>query len=83
MEYISALQMFIVTVLFDKGEFNFKNKNFKPIKVMVIFVLIANVWFSAYLLNSIHRIQKRVEKDCPTILLQDIVDKDESDKKKE
>lgn len=68
MEYIAALQTFVMTVLFDKGDYNFKHKNFKPIKVMVMFALIGNIWFTAYLLNTIYRIQQLLEKECPTLL---------------
>lgn len=70
MEYITALQMFIVSVLFDKNDYNFKHKNFKPLKVLVVFALLGNLWFTVYLLNTIHRIQQRVEKECPGLLIE-------------
>lgn len=68
MEYIAALQMFIVTVLSDKGDFNFKSKKFNPLKVLINCILIGNIWFTAYLLNTIHRIQQAMEVSCPAIL---------------
>lgn len=68
MDYLTATQMFIISVLFDKSEYNPKHSNFKPIKVMVVFALITNVWFTVYLLKTIHRIQKSVEVECPNVL---------------
>lgn len=68
-DYLTAIQMFIISVLFDKSEYNPKHSNFKPIKVMVVFALITNVWFTVYLLKTIHRIQKSVEVECPSVLI--------------
>ena len=67
MEYFILLETFVLSVLFEKDEYNFKNKTFKPMKVLVVFLLLVNIWFTFFLLASIHRIQQRVEQTCPQV----------------
>ena len=65
MEYFTALQIFITSVLFNKSEFNFKSKNFNPVKIVIVIALIMNLWFTIYLLMTLNKVHDRIQIMCP------------------
>ena len=68
MFYFKILEAFLLRTLFSQGEYNLKSKNFNPLKLVVIFILLANVGFTVYLLNQIAHIYELVKHSCPAIL---------------
>jgi uncharacterized protein YacL len=71
MEYFTALQIFITSILFNKSEFNFKSKNFNPVKIVIIIALLINLWFTLYLLNTLNRVHNKIEQVCPQIFIKE------------
>lgn len=67
MSYFRLLEMFVLTVLMDKNEYNFFHKNFRPVKLMVVLILSANVVFTGYLLNKLTRVHDVILDQCPTV----------------
>lgn len=66
-EFFTALKYFVSAVLIDKGEYNFRSKKFNPVKVMINFILIGNLWFTGFLLTKLYHIQQVIEVNCPSI----------------
>lgn len=71
MEYFTALQIFITSILFNKSEFNFKSKSFNPVKIVIIIALLINLWFTLYLLNTLNRVHNKIEQVCPQIFIKE------------
>lgn len=67
MAYLKILEVFVLSVLMDKTEYNFSHKNFKPIKLVTIVLLIANLIFTVYLLMVLNRTYNVIEKECPVV----------------
>ena len=67
MNYFRLLETFVLTVLMDKNEYNFFHKNFRPVKLMVVLVLTANLVFTGYLLNKLTRVHDVILDQCPTV----------------
>lgn len=72
MGYIKILEVFILNVLFNKNEYNIFHKNFKPVKVIAILLLVCNVFFTFYLVDVIIKINKNVHEICPDMFKEDI-----------
>lgn len=68
--YFKILEIFILKTLFSKGEYNITNKNFNPIKFIIVLFLVGNFIFTIYLLNKISTIYDHVARDCPVILVE-------------
>ena len=68
--YLKLLEIFILKTLFHKGEYVFSSKDFNPIKVFSILLLVINVIFTIYLLVQFSKIHDIIEKKCPQILVE-------------
>ena len=68
MEFVLAVQAFIVSVLFKKDDYNFTKKTFNPVKVIINTLIIGNIWFTGYLIVTLQHVQKVVEEKCPAVL---------------
>ena len=68
MEFVIALQAFIGSVLFRKDEYNFTKKTFNPVKVVINMLILANIWFTGYLILTLRHVQVVVEASCPTVI---------------
>lgn len=68
MEFVLALQAFIISVLFKKDDYNFTKKTFNPVKVIINTLIIGNMWFTGYLIMTLHHVQKVVEEKCPAVV---------------
>lgn len=67
MPYLKILETFVLTVLMDKTEYNFFHKNFRPIRLFTILILVGNVIFTVYLLSKIDRVHKVIVTKCPAV----------------
>lgn len=65
--YTKMLFSFILTIVMDKNDYNFFHKNFKPVRVIIIFALVLNVPFTWYLLDVVYDNAKQMEKYCQTV----------------
>lgn len=68
MEFVIALQAFIVSVLFKKDDYNFNKKTFNPVKILVNALILGNIWFTGYLIVTLQHVLKVVESSCPTVI---------------
>lgn len=68
MPYLKLLETFVLTVLMDKNEYNFFHKDFRPIKLLIILALSANVFFTFYLVSKLSRVHDVIAQHCPAIL---------------
>ena len=66
--YFKILEAFLLKTLFSRNEYNITSKDFNPLKIVIVCVLLANVFFSGYLLIKIVRIYKVIQTSCPQIL---------------
>ncbi len=64
------------------GQFTAVNNVSLSVEKGEIFALLGNLWFTAYLIQTIHRIQTVVEKECPSLLLEKKAKEDTSVEKK-
>ena len=67
MTYLKLLETFVLTVLMDKTEYNFFHKNFRPVKLLVILMLSANVFFTFYLLSKLSHLHDVIVERCPSL----------------
>lgn len=65
--YFKILEVFILKTLFHKGEYNINSKDFNPIKFFTILLLVANVFFTIYLMVQFNKLHDIIEKTCPQI----------------
>ena len=66
--YFKLLEVFILKTLFNRGEYNITSKEFNPIKFFIILLLVANVFFTAYLMVRLNKVHDIIQKTCPQIL---------------
>ena len=64
LHYVKILLSFILSIVMDKNDYNFFHKNFKPLRVISIMLLVLNVPFTWYLLDVLHDNAKQMEKYC-------------------
>ncbi len=65
MLYLKLLETFILRVLFTKDEYNFKSKNFSPLKVtMIAFLLFCTSGFFVMIHQTSHAYSV-IESTCP------------------
>lgn len=74
--YFKILELFILKILFAKGEYNITSKNFNPIKILTISFLVCNVFFNIFLLSKLSGLYIRVTNHCPDILYTNLKDGD-------
>ena len=65
--YFKILEAFILKTLFNKGEYNITSKEFNPIKFFTILLLVANVFFTGYLLVQLNKVHGVIQEKCPQI----------------
>lgn len=65
--FFIALLKFIKSTFFREDDFNFKSKNFNPIRTILIILLIINFFFTLFLFSKINKLILLIEKDCPTL----------------
>lgn len=68
MAYFKLLETFVLSVLFDKSDYNFRDKRFKPLKILVVIMLTSNVIFTVYLLQVLTDMHDKVALSCPAVL---------------
>ena len=66
--YFKILELFILKTLFNKGEYNITSKEFNPIKFFIILLLVANVFFTVYLLYKLSYLYELLAKECPAVI---------------
>lgn len=66
--YFKILEVFILKTLFHKGEYNINSKDFNPIKFFTILLLVANVFFTIYLMTQFSKVHDIIKSTCPQIL---------------
>ena len=69
MAYLKILEVFVLSILMDKTEYNFFHKNFKPLKLVTVIILVGNLFFTGYLVMVLDRTYKKLEKACPQVLV--------------
>lgn len=67
MAYLKLLEVFVLSVLMDKTEYNFFHKNFKPLRVIAISILVGNLFFTFYLVSVLNKTHQLLEQSCPQI----------------
>lgn len=67
LHYVKILLSFILSIVMDKNDYNFFHKNFKPLRVISIMLLVLNVPFTWYLLDVLHDNAKKMEKYCQAV----------------
>lgn len=68
--YFKLLEIFILRTIFSNEEYNITSKNFNPIKFFTILLLIGNVFFTIFLLNQVSKLYDKVNKECPSVLIE-------------
>lgn len=68
--YFKILETFILKVLFSKDEYNLRSKNFNPVKVLIIALLLVNVVFTIYLYSKLSDSYEIINKFCPLLIEQ-------------
>ena len=63
--YTKLLLSFILSTVMDKNDYDFFHKNFKPVRVVFILILVLNVPFTIYLIDRLHDTVKELEVSCP------------------
>ena len=63
--FIKFIEIFILKILFNKDEYKINSKNFNPIRVFTIMILLFNVFFSFYLIFKLNIIYNELNKECP------------------
>ena len=77
MIFVKLLMKFLFNLLFNKGEYEVNNKNFNPIRVLLIpMIIVYAVWVTVRL-NEYHEV---IEKNCaPCVEILNDGSVDESD----
>lgn len=65
--YFKLLETFVLHVLFSRDEYNVRSKNFNPVKVVIMLLLVGNVFFSAYLYGKLAESYTVIETFCPIL----------------
>lgn len=78
MIFVKLLMKFLFSLLFNKGEYEVSNKNFNPVRVLLIPLIICYA-----VLVTIRLVEYRtvIEKNCKTCI--EILDKDSDNKTKD
>ena len=63
--FIKFIEIFILKILFNKDEYKITSKNFNPIRVLIITILLFNVFISFYLIFKLNIIYNELNKECP------------------
>lgn len=63
--FIKFIEIFILKILFNKDEYKITSKNFNPLKVLTITILLFNVFISFYLIYKLNIIYNELNKECP------------------
>lgn len=66
--FIKILEKFILPLLFSKDEYNFKSNKFNPLRLIIIVILVANMFFTGYILNKLAKIYDLIQKECPAVI---------------
>lgn len=66
--YLKVLDVFIISVLFGKGEFDFRSKNFKPLRVMFMLVFMTSVGVNIYFIKKFNKLYDVIKVECKHIL---------------
>ena len=65
--FFIVLLRFIKSTFFREDDFNFKSKNFNPIRTILIILLTINFFFTLFLFSKINKLMLLIEKDCPAL----------------
>lgn len=63
--FIKFIEIFILKILFNKDEYKITSKNFNPLKVLTITILLFNFFISFYLIYKLNIIYNELNKECP------------------
>lgn len=66
--FFKLLEKFILPLLFHKDEYNIKSSKFNPLRLIVVIFLVANLFFTFYLLKKITHIHDLIKKECPAFI---------------
>lgn len=65
--YFRILEVFVLSVMFQKDELNFRHKNFKPLRVLFLMVVGLNFVFSIYVSVKLYHAHTAIVAKCPQI----------------
>lgn len=65
--FFKLLEVFILRILFNKNEYNIKSKEFNPIKLFIILILLFNAIFSIYLIIKVNDFYMESIEVCPQL----------------
>lgn len=68
--YFKLLETFVLRVLFGKDEYNLRSKNFNPVKVLIISLLLLNVPFTGYLYAKLSDSYELIHRFCPLLIIE-------------
>lgn len=63
--YFKILEVFVLSVLFQKDELNFRHKNFKPLRVLFLMVVALNFVFTGFLIKKLYTAHEAIRDSCP------------------
>jgi len=63
--FFKFIEIFIFKILFNKDEYKINSKNFNPIKVFTITVLLFNLIFSIFFIIRLNEIYNELKVECP------------------
>lgn len=63
--YLRILEVFVLSVLFQKDELNFRHKNFKPLRVLFLLVVLLNFLFTGFLIKKLYVAHEAIRTTCP------------------
>jgi hypothetical protein len=63
--FFIVLENFILKLFFHKDEYDIKNKNFNPVKAVVMAILITNNILGVYFFTKTLKLYNLIEKECP------------------
>ena len=66
--FFSILEAFVLKTIFNKDEYNFSSKNFNPVKLVVMAVLILNTIILIFFFYKMSNMYTIIEKECPAVL---------------
>jgi hypothetical protein len=70
MVYFKLLELFVLRLLLNKGEAKPTHKNFNPVKLLIITILLVGTISGIQAFINLNKLYILVEKRCPEILVE-------------
>ena len=65
--YFKLLEVFVLSVMFQKDELNYRHRNFKPLRVLFLMVVAMNFFFTGFLIVKLYTAHEVITKVCPQL----------------